>query len=102
MKANQKFHSFMRDNRAVSMMGLVAMAIGVLTLIVVYTIIPLVGSQLDASFTLGASSDWNSSHNSNIPTGVSLWESLGGIIKVAAIILIVAGFLQTLREMRSA
>lgn len=213
--------SFKSDRRAVSMVGLVAMAIGVLTLIVTFTIIPIVGSQLNASYTLqsdvaatgtltfsgnvtfgelvnitnGATtytlefangtatkssyiamdvsggnntsalapsifvtafngnatvaalatayngsgtvtitwdtvgtvgnsvgttetgaqtafastkltggvdgSDWNPTHNTNIPTGVSLWESLGSILKVASIILVVAGFLQTLREIRS-
>ncbi len=46
-------------------------------------------------------SDWNSEHNTNIPTGVDLWESIGGILKVAAIILIVGGFLKTLQGIRA-
>ena len=97
--------------------GIVAMAIGVLGLIIIYTVIPLVGSQIDqaivlpgctnntnattcdASKTVGSA--WNSSVDSNVPTGVSLWTSIAGILKVAAFITIIGGFLRTLQGMRS-
>ncbi len=82
------------------MQGLAAMAIGVLVLIVAFTIIPIVGSELDSAVTLGATSDWNATHNDSIPTGVDLWQSVGGILKVAGIIIVVAGFLKTLQGMR--
>ncbi len=84
-----------------TMEGLGAMAIGVLVLIVAFTIIPIVGSELDQAVQLGATSDWNSSHNSDVPTGVDLWTSVGGILKVAGIIVVVAGFLRTLQGMKS-
>jgi len=83
-----------------TMEGLGAMAIGVLVLIVAFTIIPIVGSELDSAVTLGATSDWNASHNTDIPTGVDLWTSVGGILKVAGIIVVVAGFLRTLQGMK--
>jgi len=84
--------------------GIVAMAIGILGLIIVYVIIPLVGSQLDQAVTLpgsGAGSTWNSSVNTDVPTAVSLWTSLAGILKVAAFITVIGGFLRTLQGMRS-
>ncbi len=84
-----------------TMEGLGGMAIGVLVLIVAFTIIPIVGDQLDTAVTLGAASDWNASHNTDIPTGVDLWQSVGGILKVAGIIVVVAGFLRTLQGLRS-
>lgn len=87
-------------SKGMTMVGLGMMAVGILTLIVTFTIIPIVGSQLDAAVTLGATSDWNASHNANIPTGVNLWESVGGIIKVGAIIVVVAGFLTTLKGLK--
>lgn len=90
-------------NKGMTMQGLAVMGIGVLTLITVYTLIPLVGYQLENSTTLPASgvgSQWNSTVNTAIPTGPDLWESLGGIIKVAGVIVIVGGFLQTLRGLR--
>ena len=99
---------------SMTMEGLGAMAIGVLTLIVAFTIIPIVGNELDNAVTLdpGNSTDqtctdnkrsclWNSSVNSDIPTGVDLWESVGGILKVGGIIVVVVGFLRTLQGMRS-
>jgi len=84
--------------------GIVAMAIGILGLIVVYVIIPLVGSELDQAVILPASgtgSTWNSTVNTDVPTAVSLWTSLAGILKVAAFITVIGGFLRTLQGMRS-
>ena len=86
---------------SMTMEGLGAMAIGVLVLIVAFTIIPIVGSELDSAVTLGETSDWNASHNADIPTGVDLWQSVGGILKVGGIIVVVAGFLRTLQGMRA-
>ena len=90
--------------KGMTIAGVGAMAIGVLLLLVVYTIIPVVGSQLDQSVTLPASgtgSQWNATVNTAIPTAVDTWESLGGILKVAALITIVGGFLTTLKGLRS-
>lgn len=90
-------------NKGMTMQGLAVMAIGILTLIVIYTIIPLVGSQLDTAVTLpasGAGSQWNNTVNTAIPTAPDLWESLGGIVKVGGVIVVVGGFLQTLRGLR--
>jgi len=93
-----------------TMEGLGAMAIGVLVLIVAFTIIPIVGDQLDNAVTIDGytnettktgGSQWNSTVNSDIPTGVDLWQSVGGILKVAGIIVVVAGFLRTLQGMKS-
>ena len=99
---------------SMTMEGLGAMAIGVLVLIVAFTIIPIVGNELDQAVTLPATSDWNAictdggsackwnaSITTGIPTGVDLWQSVGGILKVAGIIVVVAGFLRTLQGMKS-
>ena len=86
---------------SMTMEGLGAMAIGVLVLIVAFTIIPIVGSELDDAVQLSATTQWNSTVNTQIPTGVDLWEAVGGILKVGGIIVVVAGFLRTLQGMRS-
>jgi len=98
------------------MEGLGAMAIGILVLIVAFTIIPIVGDQLDQSVTLpggntststlnctdgGRGCAWNSTITPGIPTGVDLWQSVGGILKVGGIIVVVAGFLRTLQGMKT-
>ncbi len=100
------------------MQGLAAMAIGVLTLIVAFTIIPIVGDQLDSAVPLPGGSctypgvnatgcdagyKWNNTariDGSTSVTGIDLWTSVGGILKVAGIIIVVAGFLKTLQSMR--
>ncbi len=99
-------------NQGMTMQGLAAMAIGVLTLIVVFIVIPLVGSQMDQAVVLPGCTDttnvtgcsagyaWNSTFTTTLPTAVGLWASLGGILKVAGVIVIVGGFLQTLRGLR--
>lgn len=46
-------------------------------------------------------SNWNSSHNTNITTAVDFWESVGGIMKVAGLIVVVSGFLKSLKGIRS-
>ena len=97
-----------------TMEGLGAMAIGVLVLVVAFTIIPIVGNELDQAVTLpggnittkvstdgGTACKWNASITTGIPTGVDLWQSVGGILKVAGIIVVVAGFLRTLQGMKS-
>lgn len=85
-----------------TMYGLGMMAVGILVMIVVFTIIPIVGSELDEN-TAGmvpAGSSWNSSENANIPTAVDLWNTVSGILKVVAVLLVVVGFLATLRGLK--
>jgi len=97
--------------------GIVAMAIGILGLIIIYTVIPLVGSEMDQAVVLPGCTNntnattcaasrspgdaWNSSVNSDVPTAVGLWTSIAGILKVAAFITVIGGFLRTLQGMRA-
>ena len=94
--------------------GLVGTAVGVMMLLVVYIIIPLTGSQLDMAVTFpgcpytvnttgcDAGAQWNSSTfgQSNLPTAVDTWETLGGILKVTAVILIIGGIFRTFQGIR--
>jgi len=105
----------MASKSGMTMQGIVAMSIGILGLIIVYIVIPLVGSELDQAVILPGCVDdnatcangtlpggnWNSSVNADVPTAVSLWISLAGILKVAAFITVIGGFLRTLQGMRS-
>jgi hypothetical protein len=76
-------------------------AIGVLMLVVVFSVIPLIGSEVDeATGDLAADSDWNSSYNADIPTGTDLWEDTGGMISLAAVIIIVGFVLSAIMYFR--
>lgn len=69
---------------------LVAASIGALILVVIFSVIPMIGSEVDAATgDLAADSDWNSTHNAEIETGADLWGSIGGMISLAAIIIVV-------------
>jgi len=87
-------------DKKMTMQGLGEIALGVLTLIVVYSVVPLIGSSMDTATTLGPTSQWNHTVNANIPTGVDLWTTVGPFLTLAAIILIVAGFLTTLKGLK--
>jgi hypothetical protein len=89
----------MVDNK-MTMTGLGEMALGILTLIVIVSIVPLVGNSIDSATSIPAGSDWNATENTDIPTGAGMWGTLGPFIQLAAIILIVAGFLTTLRGLK--
>jgi len=107
----------MAKDKSMTIQGIVAMAIGILGLIIIYTVIPLVGSEMDQAVVLPGctnntnattctatrlpGSAWNSTVDSDVPTAVSLWTSIAGILKVAAFITIIGGFLRTLQGMRS-
>lgn len=88
-----------------TMQGLAAMAIGVLTLIVVFIVIPLVGSPLQETVSpmipsAGPGAQWNNSVNPNIPTGAGLWLTLSGVIKVAGVVVLFTGLLKAISGAR--
>lgn len=85
-----------------SMYGIGMMAMGILVLILAFTVIPIIGSELDESTQgmLPVNSDWNNSHNPNIPTGANLWATVSGILKVTAVGLVVIGFLATIKGLK--
>ena len=64
---------------------IVALMGGAIILIAYFSIIPLIGYNLDSAVTIPTASQWNATTNTNIVTGVSLWGSLGPIAKTGAI-----------------
>jgi len=69
---------------------LVGFSIGALILVVIFAIVPLVGSQVDAATgDLAADSEWNATYNTDLATGSGLWEDVGSMISLAAVILVI-------------
>ncbi len=108
MKGQEKFMrkkaaeimAIKNEDAAISggMGALVVVGIGTLILAVVFTIAPLIGSEVEGAADVPADSQWNSSVNPDIPTGVSIWEKTK-IIRVAVIIIVVSIFFAYLRGM---
>jgi len=78
----------------ITIQGLVGISIGIIGLIVMFYVIPTVGSLIDQSVNLpsaGEGSSWNSSVNTDVPTAVSMWIALSGLLKVASFITTMGG-----------
>jgi hypothetical protein len=58
--------------------------IGLLVIVAIVILGPtLAGSIEEAQPAMGASSDWNSTHNTDLPNGVDLWTqnvTIGGVV----------------------
>jgi len=66
--------------------GLVTASIAVAALVIIFAIVPMIGYQVDTAVPIPSGSQWNATTNTNIVTGVSLWGSVGPLIKLVAIV----------------
>ena len=64
---------------------IVALMGGAIILIAYFSIIPLIGYNLDSAVSIPANNSWNASYNTQMVTGNALWSSLGPIAKTGAI-----------------
>ena len=76
-------------------LGLIGLALGALIIAVVFQIAPMVGSEVESAVVVPAASQWNSTTNTDIPTGPEVWEKVG-MIGVALLIIIVSTILGAL------
>ena len=69
---------------------IIAIAIGLLTLVAVITVGPVVGESITQAMpTAGATSSWNSTYNTDLPDGAETWEQLVPLIVLAVLALII-------------
>ena len=68
----------------------VAMAIGLIVLVAVYSLAPLIGSNIDSAATVPPDSQWNATVNEDIPTGVGIWEQNAGLLILAVMVSILS------------
>lgn len=71
-------------------------AIGILLLVVIFSVVPMVGQNVDDVTSIPVGSQWNSTTNTDIETGSDLWGSTSGMISLAAIIAIVGYVLNSI------
>jgi len=70
-------------NQSTTMQGITITGIGLLWIIIIYSIIPILGSEIDQVAVLpgdGVGSAWNSSVNTDVPTAVSIFIILSNLI----------------------
>lgn len=71
--------------------GLVVFTIGIVVLIAVTMFVPTIAGTIeDAQPALASDSDWNATHNTNLPNIASKYESISPLIWLAAIVAVIA------------
>ena len=87
-KLTEHIKKVKNDKRGVTgtVWGLIGVAIAMAALIIIFQIVPMIGYQVESAVEIPNGSQWNYSTNSNIVSGVSLWGSVGPLIKLVAIV----------------
>jgi hypothetical protein len=69
---------------------IIAIAIGILTLIAVFSVIPVVGGSIDNAMPdVGDTSEWNTTNNPDLPSGASMWTQLGPLLVLAVLAMVI-------------
>lgn len=74
---------------------LVGIAGGMLSLIVLFSLVPVIGSSVDNAMP-ATEGDWNTTTNDKIPTGVELWTQIGPLLVLCALIAVIMVVLRLL------
>lgn len=78
----------------------VTMAIGLIVLVAIFSLAPLIGSNIDSASAVPAESQWNSTTNKNIPTGVGIWEQNAGLLTLAVMVSILSMIIWAIMRIR--
>lgn len=75
-------------------------AIGALMYLIVTMFVPFVGGTVETAMpALPADSEWNATHNTNLPSPSNTWVSISGFLTIAAIFAVMALVFMFLRGM---
>ncbi len=77
---------FSNDHGVSTMNALVGIAISVIVLVAVFSLAPVIGSNIDASTNIPAGSQWNTTENPDLQSGVDIWTQYSGIIILVGLI----------------
>ena len=78
----------------------VTMAIGLIVLVAVFSLAPLIGSNIDGAASVPEGSQWNSTTNPDIPTGVGIWEQNAGLLMLAVMVSILSMIIWAIMRVR--
>jgi len=78
----------------------VTMAIGLIVLVAVFSLAPLIGSNIDGAASIPAGSQWNATENTEIPTGVGIWEQNASLLTLAVMVSILAMIIWAIMRIR--
>jgi len=78
----------------------IGVAIGLIVVVAIYTIAPIIGSNIDASTTIAAASQWNSTTNTDLTTGVDLWTQNASLLALAIMVSILSLIIFSIMSIR--
>ena len=78
----------------------VTMAIGLIVLVAIFSLAPLIGSNIDGAASIPAGSQWNATENTDIPTGVGIWEQNAGLLMLAVMVSILSMIIWAIMRIR--
>ena len=78
----------------------IAIAIGLIVLVAIFSIAPVIGDSIDNSISIDTTSQWNSSVNTDLPTGVDIWTTNASMLGLAVMISILALVIFTIMRLR--
>lgn len=84
------FSRRMNESGATMIDVAVTMAIGLIVLVAIFSIAPLIGSNIDGAASVPPDSQWNTTTNPDIPTGVGIWEQNAGLLMLAVMVSILS------------
>lgn len=90
-KAIEKQNDILLNDEAVGMIdAVIGIAIGLIVLVAVFSIAPVIGSNIDSSVTIPATSQWNATTNSDMVTGVEIWTQNSALLILAVMVSILS------------
>ncbi len=94
------FSRRMNESGATMIDVAVTMAIGLIVLVAVYSLAPLIGSNIDGAASIPSGSQWNATENTDIPTGVGIWEQNAGLLILAVMVSILSLIIWAIMRVR--
>lgn len=94
------FSRRMNESGATMIDVAVTMAIGLIVLVAVYSLAPLIGSNIDSAASIPSGSQWNATENTDIPTGVGIWEQNAGLLILAVMVSILSLIIWAIMRVR--
>ena len=96
------FSRRMNESGATMIDVAVTMAIGLIVLVAVFSLAPLIGSNIDGAASIPSGSQWNATENTDIPTGVGIWEQNAGLLMLAVMVSILSMVIWAIMRVRGA
>lgn len=92
---------FFRNDSGVSMIdAAISLAVGLIVLVAVFSLAPLIGSNLDMAGQVPPGSQWNTTENADLPTGVEVWEQNATLLILAVMVSILSLVIWSIMRVR--